>query len=164
MGSMLRMKGGYLEVSDKTFPNLLSSRFDSLEVIGHSINITKTKEVQELIERSGESLEKSYFTANERSIYRPRAEPERCIEYLAGRLAAKEAVLRALGKKRCENTSWLDIEIKRLSTGEPSIVLYGKCQQIAVNLGVRKWLVSISHESSYAAASAIALGRCDKQF
>ncbi|MEM9903524.1 MAG: holo-ACP synthase [Cyanobacteria bacterium P01_D01_bin.44] len=160
MDSILRVEAGYLEVNNNIPQNLLNSKLDSLEVIGHGIDITETRGIKELIERFGESLEMRCFTVDERGTYESGAKR---IEYFAGRLAAKEAVLKALGKKRSENASWLDIEIRRLPTGRPSVVLYGKCQQIAVGLGITKWLVSISHESSYAAASVIALGRYDKQ-
>ncbi|MEO1348585.1 MAG: holo-ACP synthase [Cyanobacteria bacterium J06635_15] len=160
MDSIWGAEAGYLEVNDSIPQNLLNSRLDSLEVIGHGIDITETKRIKELIERAEEFLEMRCFTVGERSAY------ESCtkrIEYFAGRLAAKGAVLKALGKERSENAAWLDIEIKRLSTGGPSVVLHGNYQQLAVGLGITKWLVSISHESSYAAAIAIALGRYDKQ-
>lgn len=57
-----------------------------------------------------------------------------------------------------QDTFWLDIEVQRLLRGEPSIVLYGKYREIAIELGLTKLLLSISHVSSYAAASVIFLG------
>ena len=131
-----------------------------LEVIAHGISMVETTSIRELVELSRECLEMEYLTAKERSTYESGAKR---IEYLAGRLAAKEAILKALGKKMSEDISWLDIEIERLPTGEPSVVLHSKCQQIAAGLGIEKWLLSISHESSYAAASAIAMGKCHEQ-
>lgn len=160
MDSILRGEAEYLDVHSNTPQYFLDSSFDSLEIIGHGIDITETKGIKELIERSGESLEMRCFTVDERSTYESGAQR---IQYFAGRLAAKGAVLKALDKKNSENISWLDIEIKRLPTGGASVVLHGKCQQIAVGLGITQWFVSISHESYYAAASAIALGRYDKQ-
>ena len=95
-----------------------------------------------------------YFTAGECNTSALGAKRS---EYLAGRFAAKKAVLKALGGGWIQNISWLDLEIQRLPSGEPSVVLHGKCQEIASKLGVNKWLLSISHTSSYAAASAIAI-------
>ena len=155
MDNILRVETGYLEVNSNTPQYFLNSRLNPLEIIGHGIEITETKVIKGLIEQSGESLEMRWFTVDERSTYKSGA---RRIEYLAGRLAAKGAVLKALGKKRGENAAWLDIEIKRLPTGEPSVVPHGKIQQLAAGLSITKWFVSISHESSYAAASVIALG------
>jgi holo-[acyl-carrier protein] synthase len=125
------------------------------KVVGHGIDIVETTRIQELIEQSGKQFEMECFTATERST--PALGAKR-IEYLAGRFAAKEAVIKALGMGRNQDISWLDIEIQRLPSGEPSVVLHGKCKDIAEQLGITKWLLSISHTSSYAAASAIALG------
>jgi holo-[acyl-carrier protein] synthase len=124
------------------------------QLIGHGIEIVETTRIQELVEQSGKQFEMECFTATERST--PALGAKR-IEYLAGRFAAKEAVIKVLGMAKNQDISWLDIEIQRLKSGEPSVVLYGKCHDIAEKLGVTNWLLSISHTSSYAAASAIAL-------
>ncbi|HBL12824.1 MAG TPA: holo-[acyl-carrier-protein] synthase [Cyanobacteria bacterium UBA11162] len=126
-----------------------------LTIIGHGIDIVETKRIQDFIDQSGKHFEMKYFTLIERHISELGANR---IQYLAGRFAAKEAVLKALGIRPNQDIFKLDIEIQRLSTGEPSVVLYGKCQEIAQELGITKWLLSISHTSLYAAASAIAVG------
>jgi holo-[acyl-carrier protein] synthase len=125
------------------------------KLIGHGIEIVETTRIRELLERSGEHFEMECFTAIERSTSALGANR---IEYFAGRFAAKQAILKALSMGGNQGISWLDIEIQRLPSGEPSVVLHGKCQAIAKQLAVTKWLLSISHTSSYAAASAIAVG------
>ena len=122
--------------------------------VSHGIDIVETSRIQELVEQSGKQFEMECFTPTERNT--PPLGAKR-IEYLAGRFAAKKAILKALGIENNPNISQLDIEIQRLPSGEPSVILHGKCQDIAEKLGVTKWLLSISHTSSYAAASAIAL-------
>ncbi len=124
------------------------------KLIGHGIEIVETTHIRERLERSGEQFEMECFTAIERNT--PPLGAKR-IEYLAGRFAAKEAILKALGIGNNPNISKLDIEIQRLPSGEPSVILHGKCQDIATKFGITKWLLSISHTSSYATASAIAL-------
>jgi holo-[acyl-carrier protein] synthase len=124
------------------------------KIVGHGIDIVETTRLQELVERSGEHFEMECFTATERSLS---ALGAKRIEYLAGRFAAKEAVLKALGTGWSQGISRLEIEIQRLPSGEPSVMLHGECKEIAEELGITKWLLSISHTSSYAAASAIAL-------
>ncbi len=123
------------------------------KLIGHGIEIVETTRIQELIERSGEHFEMECFTAKERSTS---ALGAKRIEYLAGRFAAKEAVIKALGMGKNQDISRLDIEIHRLPSGEPSVMLHGEGKEIAEKLGITQWLLSISHTSSYAAASAIA--------
>jgi holo-[acyl-carrier protein] synthase len=130
------------------------------KLIGHGIEIVETTRIQELVEQSGKQFEMECFTATERST--PALGAKR-IEYLAGRFAAKEAVIKVLGMAKNQDISWLDIEIQRLKSGEPSVVLHGKCQDIAEQLGVTNWLLSISHTSSYAAASAIGFARCQRR-
>lgn len=122
--------------------------------VSHGIEIVETTRIQELIEQSGKQFEMECFTVIERNT--PSLGSKR-IEYLAGRFAAKEAVLKALGIENNPNISKLNIEIQRLKSGAPSVVLHGKCQEIAAKLGMTQWLLSISHTSSYAAASAVAL-------
>lgn len=122
------------------------------KLVRHGIEIIETTRIQELV-RSKEHLEME-FTAKERSTSPLGAKR---IEYLAGRFAAKEAILKALGTQSSQGISRLDIEIQRLPSGQPSVVLHGACQKTAEKLGITQWLLSISHTSSYAAASAIAL-------
>ena len=131
------------------------SELADAKIVGHGIDIVETRRIQELVERLGEHFEMECFTATERSMS---ALGAKRIEYLAGRFAAKEAVIKALGTGWSQGISRLEIEIQRLPSGEPSVVLHGECQEIAEELGITQWLLSISHTSSYAAASAIALG------
>jgi holo-[acyl-carrier protein] synthase len=130
------------------------SELAEAKLISHGIEIVKIRHIQELLERSGEHFEMQCFTTTERNT--PALGAKR-IEYLAGRFAAKKAILKVLGIENNPNISKLDIEIQRLPNGEPSVILHGKCQAIAEKLGATKWLLSISHTSTYAAASAIAL-------
>jgi holo-[acyl-carrier protein] synthase len=123
------------------------------KVVGHSIDIVETSRIQELVEQSGKQFEMECFTATERQT--PPLGAKR-IEYLAGRFVAKKAIIKALGIGNNPNISKLDIEIQRLPSGEPSVILHGKCQEIAAKLGITQWFLSISHTPSYAAASAIA--------
>lgn len=124
------------------------------KVISHGIEIVKISHIQELIEQSGEHFEMECFTATE--LNTPALGAKR-IEYLGGRFAAKKAILKILEIGNHPEISWLDIEIQRLPSGEPLAILQGKCQAIATKFRITKWLLSISHTSSYAAASAIAL-------
>jgi holo-[acyl-carrier protein] synthase len=102
----------------------------------------------------GETFESYYYTNLERSVDDFGA---RRIQYLAGRFAAKSAIALILGKQDDRDNIWLDIEIQRLSSGAPSVKLSDRFQEIAEQLGINKWLLSISHTSVYAAAMAIAV-------
>lgn len=119
------------------------------QLISHGIEIVPTTHIQSL-----GPLESEYFTVIERNT--PPLGANR-IEYLAGRFAAKQAILKALQLEINPPISWLDIEIQRLPSGQPSVLLHRQYQTIAAQLQITQWLLSISHTPSYAAASAIAL-------
>ncbi len=78
-------------------------------------------------------------------------------EILAGKFAAKEAVAKTLG---CGigPVRWQDIEILHDNLGQPSLQLGGDAARLANELKLENWSVSISHESEYAVAVAIACG------
>ncbi|AKG21619.1 holo-ACP synthase [Calothrix sp. 336/3] len=123
---------------------------DTPYIIGYGIEIVATADIKTLIEKSQENFAMQYFRASERSIMPG-------VQQLAGRFCAKKAILKALGMELNQQISWLDIEVQRLLTGEPSVLLHGQYRELANCLGVAKWLVSITHVADYAAASAIAL-------
>jgi holo-[acyl-carrier protein] synthase len=76
---------------------------------------------------------------------------------LSGRLAAKEAVMKALGTGFSGGVGFLSIEVVTLPSGAPTIVLHGEAQKRAEMLGINSWLVSTSHEGDMAIASVIGL-------
>ena len=149
----LNQDGG-LKIDRNPPQELLTSESDNPNIIGHGIEIVEISYIEELIEQSPKPFEMQYFTLRERDTARFTAHP---IQYLAGRFVAKKAVFTALGQGWSQGISFLDIEVQRLPSGAPSVVLDGKCQKIAVTLGISKWLLSISHTSFYAIASAIAI-------
>ena len=74
---------------------------------------------------------------------------------LAGRFAAKEAILKVLGTGWRGQIAWRDMEILNDPNGQPHVVLSGESQRIAAQLGITRILISITHTEHYAAASAI---------
>lgn len=75
---------------------------------------------------------------------------------LAGRWAAKEAIVKALG------TGWrglryTDVEIQRSNSGAPNVQLHGTAAAVASTKGNCHWQLSLSHDGDYCTATAIAL-------
>ncbi|NEQ81890.1 MAG: holo-[acyl-carrier-protein] synthase [Moorea sp. SIO2I5] len=124
-----------------------------MNIISHGIDIVDVRYIQELVEQMGECFEQQYLTDAELNTSGLRTNR---LEYLASRLAAKKAVLQALGRDCKQPISWLEIEIQRLPTGEPSVALYATALEVAAKRGITKWLLSISHTPFYATASVIA--------
>ncbi|HEY2986452.1 MAG TPA: holo-ACP synthase [Candidatus Binatia bacterium] len=74
----------------------------------------------------------------------------------AGRFAAKEAVMKALGTGWGSKVSWSTIEVVRGPRGKPEIVLHDPTSAFAEKLGIRRLLVSITHTDAHALAYALA--------
>lgn len=85
------------------------------------------------------------FTERERASFG--RNPRRVAEEMAGKFAAKEAVIKTLGRR----TIWKEIEVLNHPSGKPYIVLHGECARIADG---REVVVSITHSKEYAAAIA----------
>ncbi len=76
---------------------------------------------------------------------------------LAARLAAKEAVAKALGTG-IGRVGWKDIEIVRGAAREPQVRLHGEARLEAERLHLTRWSVSLSHTHEHALAIAVAVG------
>jgi holo-[acyl-carrier protein] synthase len=111
------------------------------------IDIVKVERIAAAIERFGQRFADRVLTTREQRYVRQRPET------FAGRWAAKEAVSKVLGLG-VRGVGWRDIEVERLPTGQPSVVLHGRAAQRAGQLGMDRIAVSISHEAEFAVAVA----------
>lgn len=104
------------------------------------------------IERLGERFLNRFFTAGEREDCED--QPHR----LAARLAAKEAVSKALGTG-IGDVSWQEIEIRVNNPRKrPVLHLHGAAATLAEEMGLTQWDVSLSHSKELASAMAVAIG------
>jgi holo-[acyl-carrier protein] synthase len=85
------------------------------------------------------------FTAHEAQECSTRGRPD---QRFAGRFAAKEAIIKALGRRFL----WKEMEIRNGVRGEPYALLSGGAREC---LGTRRLLISISHCHAYSVAQAI---------
>lgn len=99
-----------------------------------------------------ESLRKRVFSNKELLIY----DNKKDVKFLAGRFAAKEAVLKCFGTGMFDGISLTDIEILNLKNGQPNVKLKGKVKKLSTSLGIDSWFVSISHSETFSIAFATA--------
>jgi holo-[acyl-carrier protein] synthase len=85
----------------------------------------------------------------------------RSSEHLAARLAAKEAVFKALGTGLAQGVAWRDVEVVNAASGRPRIRLTGAAESIADRLGVQSMEISLSHSAGLAIAFTALLCRGD---
>jgi holo-[acyl-carrier protein] synthase len=120
--------------------------------VAHGIDMVECARLAEMIDKHGRKFLDRVFTPVELDYC---LDKKRSIEHLAGRFAAKEAVLKVLGTGWRDGIAWTDIEIRNSPSGQPQVKLVGRCRQIADELGLASILVSISHIGTHAIASAI---------
>jgi holo-[acyl-carrier protein] synthase len=125
-----------------------------MRLIGHGIDIVELERITASLRSSADDFLEATFTEAERGLA---GEPTEWVGYYGGRLAAKEAVAKALGTGFGGEVSWGDVEILRLPLGQPEVSLSGEAKAVADRLGVTRWLLSISHSNSFAIASAVAV-------
>lgn len=125
-------------------------------ILGHGIDLVDVARIKGLLERHGERFERRIYTEDELAYCN--AQVKRRPEHLAARFAAKEAILKALGTGLSGGISWTELEVVRLPSGQPVVLLHGRAAEIAGARGITGWHISLSHTESSAAASAIAVG------
>lgn len=83
------------------------------------------------------------------------------LPHLAGRFAAKEAVMKCLGAGM-DRVAFTDIEVRHLDSGAPTVVLSGRAATRAHERGVERWWLSLTHTTTLAQAVALAVGGADR--
>ncbi len=111
------------------------------------IDIIRVARIADSLARFGDRFIQRVLTPREAAYVRGRAET------MAGRWAAKEAVSKVLGLG-VRGIGWRDIEVERLPTGQPAVVLHGRAARRAEQLGMGRIALSISHETEFAVAIA----------
>lgn len=82
--------------------------------------------------------------------------PERRIEYLAGRMSAKEATAKALGHGLGQGLVWREIEVLSGGSGAPRVRLSGGAAAIADRGGIERIELSLSHHAGLVVCVALA--------
>ncbi|MGQ9576594.1 MAG: holo-ACP synthase [Thermoguttaceae bacterium] len=127
-----------------------------MDIIGIGTDIAECLRIAQMIERHGELFVSRVYTPEE---IRYCSNRKQATQHFTGRWAAKEAVLKALGTGWRRGISWHDVEVCNDAGGRPIIVLRGGAREAAVQLGVTKIHISISHCRTHATAFAVAVGR-----
>jgi len=127
-----------------------------MNVVAHGVDLVDCERLAEVIDRHGERFLRRVYTPAELEYCRGK---KRQTEHLAGRFAAKEAVLKVLGTGWRNGICWTDVEVTNAPSGRPRVRLAGRCRQLADQQGLAAILVSISHTATHAMASAVATGK-----
>jgi holo-[acyl-carrier protein] synthase len=115
-------------------------------ILGVGVDIVDLQRFARSLERTPKLLDR-LFTPGERD--HPAAS-------LAGRFAAKEALIKAFGGSG--EMTWHHMEIVTNTLGAPSFLLTGPANAMAVARGITSVHVSISHDANAAVAFVVAEG------
>ena len=118
-------------------------------IYGIGVDQVDLNRVRKLLNKSQIKFEKRCFTQNEITYAHRFNDPTK---RLGARFAAKEAVMKSLGKG-WRQLGWKDIEIS--GGGKPEVHLYGKAKELAKELNIYTIHVSLSHEEDKAIAFTI---------
>jgi holo-[acyl-carrier protein] synthase len=113
------------------------------------IDLTEVGRVADLLDRWGERFLERVFLPGE--ILRGRRHPRAFAEHVAGRFAAKEAAMKALGTG-WRGVAFKEIVVGRESSGKPRLEFRGRARERARALRVVGTEVSITHTKTMAAA------------
>ena len=119
------------------------------------VDVIEIPRVARAIERWGERFLNRVYTPREIARCRGRV-PE-----LAVRFAAKEAVSKALGVGIWwrGGIGWTEAEVYSDALGKPEVMLHGRAADLARDLGLSRWAISLSHSKEYAMAMVVATGQ-----
>ncbi len=122
-----------------------------MEILGLGVDLCEIDRMERALARHP-SMRARVFTPGEIAYCDGKARPA---ESYAGRFAAREAVIKALGGYR--GKLWQDISVARAPSGAPGIVLAGGARRRADELGISRVLITVTHERTNAIAFAVAV-------
>jgi holo-[acyl-carrier protein] synthase len=126
-----------------------------MNLIATGIDLIENQRIRDVWQRHGDRLTDRLLTSAELEYIRRHRD---VVPRLAGRFAAKEAILKVLGTGWRGSVAWRDMEILNDPNGCPRVTLTGECARIASRLGITRILISITHTENYAAATAVGVG------
>ena len=123
---------------------------------GVGVDLVEVSRARQMLADKGSHVFDRLLTPAEAAYCRSRPDPA---EHVAVRLAAKEAVYKALqGTAAARGIGWRDIEVVRAADGRPDVELSGPAAERAKEMGIRTVLLSLSHTHQAAVAVAVLVG------
>lgn len=124
-----------------------------VSIVGVGIDLVDLSRAQRLLERKGSRAVRRLLTESEhRSIQHRKP----FAQHFASRLAAKEAVYKALqGLPDARGIGWRDIEVERSHTGRPSVRLHGIAARVMAAYPGFSIHLALSHSATTAGAVAV---------
>ena len=124
-------------------------------IVGTGVDLAEVPRIKASIERFGARFTERVYTPAEIAYVERKANR---FERYAGRFAAKEAGMKAIGTGWRRGVRWQDFEVANLPSGRPTLKLHGEAARIAEQLGVKLISLSITHTAELGMAHVILEG------
>lgn len=121
-------------------------------IVGMGTDLAEVDRIEQSVKRFGNRFLERVYTDFERS-YSMRK--KNYAERLAGRFAAKEAGMKAIGTGWRRGVTWKDFEVVNEPSGKPTLKLSGMAARIAEEMGMKRVTLSITHTAAIAMAVVI---------
>ena len=121
-------------------------------IVGTGVDLAEVARIRQAIERYGRRFVERVFTPAEIAYVEHKANR---YERYAGRFAAKEAGMKAIGTGWKRGVRWQDFEVANLPSGQPTLRLHGEAARIAERLGVKSIALSLTHTAELGMAHVI---------
>lgn len=121
-------------------------------IVGLGIDQIEIERVARTWQRFGERFGRRVFTDAEWAYCLSRPHPA---QSMAGRFAAKEAAMKALGLGWPGGIAYRDIEVTREPGGKPGLRLANRAARRASGLGADRSAVSMTHDRAHSSATVI---------
>jgi holo-[acyl-carrier protein] synthase len=123
-----------------------------MSIVGIGLDLVKIARVEAMARRWQDRFLQRVYTEDERRASFSRPSP---YASLAGRFAAKEAMLKALGTGWSAGVSWQDIQVLNEIGGRPVATVRGRTGVLVQQAGITRIHVSLSHDGDYAMAEVV---------
>lgn len=124
-------------------------------ILGTGVDLAEVERIRAAVARYGRRFIERIYTAGEIAYVERRANR---FERYAGRFAAKEAGMKAIGTGWRRGVRWRDFEVANLPSGRPTLKLHGEAARVAQELGVKLISLSITHTAELGMAHVILEG------
>lgn len=125
-----------------------------MRIVAHGIDLIECSRIEHMIDRHDRRFLDRVYTSREQA---DAGKIRNRVEKLAGRFAAKEAVVKLIGTGLRGKMAWTDIEVVNNALGQPQVTLCKVVKETADSLGIRHISLSITHTANFAIASVVAL-------
>jgi holo-[acyl-carrier protein] synthase len=124
-------------------------------ILGTGFDLVAIPRFARFIERRGQRGLARLFTPAERDYCTAHTDPT---PFFAARFAAKEAFYKALGTGMGPAGGWQDVEVVRLASGRPLLMVHGRASALVHEMQVRTIHLSLTHSADTAGAFIVVEG------